>query len=142
MEIEQNLRRYGATGFGYGWQEDQEVIEFIYKEKHIRFVLKLPARKAAASLVASKRGRATDARIEATHQQMIRQAWRALALAIKAKLEMVESGIATFEVEFLAHIVMPDNKTFAEHAIPAIERALSTAEPPRLMLGPGRSAGE
>ena len=40
-----------------------------------------------------------------------RQRWRALNLAIKAKLEAVESGIVTFDQEFLAHIVGPSGQT-------------------------------
>jgi hypothetical protein len=40
-------------------------------------------------------------------KQAYHQRWRALALAIKA----VESGIATFEEEFLAHIALPNGST-------------------------------
>jgi hypothetical protein len=54
--------------------------------------------------------------------QACRQRWRALALVIKAKLEAVESGITTFEDEFLAHIVMPDGKRVADHVKPTIAR--------------------
>jgi hypothetical protein len=33
--------------------------------------------------------------------------WRALLLMIKAKVEAVESGVVTFEDEWLAHFVLP-----------------------------------
>ena len=56
-------------------------------------------------------------------EQACRQRWRALALVIKAKLEAVESGITTFEDEFLAHIVMPDGQTVATHIKPRIAEA-------------------
>ncbi len=39
---------------------------------------------------------------------------------IKATLEAVESGITTFEEEFLAHIVMPDGMTVGNHVRPTI----------------------
>lgn len=54
-------------------------------------------------------------------EQGCRQRWRALALVIKAKLEAVESGITTFEEEFLAHIVMPDGMTVGNHVRPTIQ---------------------
>jgi hypothetical protein len=49
--------------------------------------------------------------------------WRCLALVIKAKLEAVESGITTFEDEFLAHIMMPDGQTVGQHVRPNIASA-------------------
>jgi hypothetical protein len=61
-----------------------------------------------------------------------REGWRALVLAIKAKLEAVEAGITTFETEFLAHIVLPDGRTVGEHAIPKLEETLR-GEIPRLL---------
>jgi hypothetical protein len=50
-----------------------------------------------------------------------------LLLALRAKLEVVESGIATFDEEFLAHIVTPENMTVYE--------ALKMHEGGMLMLG-------
>jgi len=52
-----------------------------------------------------------------------RRRWLALLLVIKAKLEAVESGIITFEEEFLAHVVMPDGRTVLQHVQVPIERA-------------------
>ena len=47
--------------------------------------------------------------------------WRALRLVIQAKLEAVEAEITTFEEEFLAHIVLPDGQTVAQHVQPRVE---------------------
>ena len=52
----------------------------------------------------------------------------------KAKLEAVESGIATFEEEFMAHIVMPNGKTVGEMALPLIESAYKTNKHVPLLL--------
>src|SRR5262245_44396717 len=70
-------------------------------------------------------------------EQACRQRWRALALAIKAKLEAVESGIATFEEEFLAYVVMPDGQTVGQHVLPNVERAYSTGQMPPLLSAIG-----
>lgn len=64
-----------------------------------------------------------------------RQKWRCLALVIKAKLEAVESGIATFEDEFMANIVMPDGKTVGTHMRPKIEAAYQSNKMPALTFG-------
>ena len=66
-------------------------------------------------------------------EQSTRQRWRALLLVIKAKLEAVESEITEFESEFLAHIVMPDGATIAEHTLPMISKAYETGKMPKLL---------
>ena len=53
-------------------------------------------------------------------EQACRQRWRALSLCIKAKLEACESGITTFEEEFLAQLVLPGGVTVAEKIMPSI----------------------
>lgn len=74
-----------------------------------------------------------------TREQITRSRWRALLLCIKAKLEAVESKIETFEEAFLSHVIMPDGRTVAEHAIPAIEQAYSSGSMVALLPPPTRS---
>ena len=62
------------------------------------------------------------------------QRWRALLLVVKAKLEAVEAEIATFEEEFLPHIVLPNGRTVGEMALPEIERAYQGGRTPALLL--------
>ena len=69
----------------------------------------------------------------AHYEQMIRSRWSALALAIKAKLECVESKISTFEKEFLANIVLPNSQTMAERYIPEIAIAYESKTMPPLL---------
>jgi hypothetical protein len=129
-EIETVLTRYGAKGFAYATQEGQNGasrarIEFIANERRVRFDLSLPAmtdkrfRYTAAGRWRYPGNRA-DAQARADWEAETRRLWRALLLAIKAKLEVVQSGLAIFEEEFLANIVMPDGRTVGEHAMPAI----------------------
>jgi hypothetical protein len=49
-----------------------------------------------------------------------------LLLVIKAKLESVENNIATFEEEFLAHIVLPNDKTVADYVVPQVAAMYQT----------------
>lgn len=104
-EIERTLKRYGADRFAYFGEDTRAMIVFEAKNRRIQFTLPLPGEKN------DKNGRIT------------RQKWRALGLCIKAKLESVDSNIETFEEAFLAHVVMPDGKTVAEHTAERIAQA-------------------
>ena len=60
--------------------------------------------------------------VENALQKAERQRWRALYLVVRAKLEAVEAGIAVFEEEFMAFIVIPgQNQTIGEILLPRIE---------------------
>jgi hypothetical protein len=62
-----------------------------------------------------------------------RRRWRCLVITIKSKLECVENGIATFEQEFLAHIVLPGGRTMGQVAIPQIETSYKENKLPPLL---------
>ena len=64
--------------------------------------------------------RRTDKQMWAAYEQEVRRRWRALVLCVKAKLEVVESGISTFEQEFLAHIVVAGGKTIGQEMVPRL----------------------
>jgi hypothetical protein len=141
-EIEDTVRKYGASGFISGWHEDAAMIAFEMKGKRVKFVLPLPS-KTEKRFTHRNKGRTyahwvprspDDAARE--WEQACRQRFRALALAVKAKLEAVASGITTFEQEFLAHIVMPNGQTIGEVTIPRLEAAMIDSKLPPLLPGP------
>lgn len=123
-EIEATLKRYGATSFMYGSLPDRSVVAFEANGRRIKFDLPMPDPAGREFTHTPKqRQPRSPAQREQAYEQAVRQKWRALALCIKAKLEAVEAGITTFESEFLAHIVLPNGRTVAESAIPAIKDA-------------------
>jgi len=65
-------------------------------------------------------------------EQACKGRWRALFLAIKAKLVAVSEGISTVEEEFLAWMVLPNGRTAGEHFLPQIERAAESGDMPKL----------
>jgi hypothetical protein len=130
-EIEKTLARYGADQFMHGWDREMAVVGFRADGKYVRFVLPIPDRADFATTDRGKKRAAAAA--EKAYEQAVRQRWRALALVIKAKLEAVESGIVTFQEEFLAHFVLPDGTTVAEAAVPALEEAYLTGKMPRML---------
>jgi len=137
-EIERTLRRYGATAFGYGWQNNVATIIFELSARRILFQLPMPDPRANEfTLTATGRERSAAA-AEQAYEQAIRQRWRALALVIKAKLEAVDAGITTVEEEFLAHIQLPDGSTVGDWARPQLALAYERGQMPALMPGASR----
>ncbi len=127
-EIERILMRYGASGFAYANEPGRAMVMFHAEGRRIRFVLPLPL---IAEFRYDKDAKGRDitwrerpkARQESTHQQAIRTKWRCLVLAIKSKLECVESGIETFEQAFLANILLANNETVGQAVIPRLAEA-------------------
>lgn len=137
-EIEHLIVRYGATSTAFMNAAGRAMILFEAKGRRIMFELKLPD---IADKQFEQDGRGTRRTPEKRHgvwEQACRQRWRALALVIKAKLEAVESGITTFEDEFMAHIVMPDGQTVGTHIKPKIAQAYETGSMLPLLPGPSR----
>lgn|SRR3990167_231325 len=132
-EIQKTLVRYGAQKFAYMSQDCAAMVVFEAKNRRVRFVLPLP--NPADRKFTHTSGRDNERSPEAAYkewEQACRQSWRALLLSIKAKLETVESGIATFEDEFLSYILLPGNKTFGERMIPKIDEIYKAGKVPAL----------
>lgn len=122
MEIERTLVRFGADQFMYGSKAESAVIAFRAQGRHVRFLLPLPSPEKYRSAAAMERE--------------TRRCWRAMGLCIKAKLESVATGIETFEESFLAHVVLPNGMTLAEHAAPMLEQMHKDGKmPPLLSFG-------
>lgn len=140
-EIERILMRYGADQFAYGWTEDGAVIQFRADGRYVKFVLPMPA-KTERRFTHVNRGRTHESwqprTADAAHkawEQETRRMWRALALAVKAKLEVVASGISSFENEFMGNIVLPSGETVGEWMAPQIDEAYGNGGmPERLQL--------
>lgn len=123
-EIEKILQRYGADDFAYATNRERAMIAFAVHDRNIRFTVPLPDRNSREfTMTPTGKFQRTAAEAEKAYEQAVRQKWRALALMVKAKLEAVESGIVTFEQEFMPHIVLPGGATVYETAAPAIDQA-------------------
>lgn len=133
-EIERTLQRWGADQFMYGWDRDQAVVGFIMRDRQLRFVLAMPDRNAKEFLFTpARKTRRTDAQAYEAWEQACRQRWRALNLVIKAKLEAVESGISTFDNEFLAQLVLPNGQTVGDAVTPQLIDGIESNSMPSLL---------
>ena len=137
-EIEATVRRYGADGFMSAWADDRATIQFRCQNRHVRFTMDLPKRteKRFTEYKRSDFGPThTREPVAAAKlwEQACRQKRRALALLVKAKLEAIDSNIGTFESEFLANIVLPDNSTVYERTKDHIAIAYESGRMPNLL---------
>lgn len=144
LEIERTLRRWNADAFMYGQDRDRAIVGFMLRGRQIRFEVAVPDRadKAFKWTNHNPPRRRTLRQEEDAYQQSIRQRWRALNLVIKAKLEAVESGIATFENEFLAQLVLPNGMTVGDAVTPRIIEGIESNVMPALLPDFGPKAIE
>lgn len=137
-EIERLLQKHGCDDFGYRNSRTKAQVAFKMSDRTVRFDLDLPDPERFRVSKGQRRVvRRTDAQVTKLWEQACRQRWRALALVIKAKLEAVEAGISTVEIEFLGHTVVPGGQVFHEVALPQIHHALQSGRFPTTPLLPG-----
>lgn len=135
--IEQMLNAHDCRKFSSGIdrQAGRAALQFELANRLLRFEIQWPTTIAALSgpwLAKWKRASRMDSgRFLA---QIERQRWRAMHLVIKAKLEAVSGGVATFDEEFLPYIVLPGGRTVSQEMVPLIEQAYTDGRMPRLPL--------
>lgn len=136
-EIEALLARYKAASFASFIKPAEAIIAFEMRERKIMFRLPLPDQNAREFAATPVRGNyRSPEQKHAAWEQACRSRWRALLLSIKAKLEAVEIGIALFEDEFLANIMMAGGQTVGEIVRPRIEQAYREGRDIPLLPGP------
>jgi hypothetical protein len=116
-DIEKMLAAHRCSQYGTAidYTLNTARVQFRAYDRVVRFVISLPKR---------------DMR---NFDQLERQRWRQLLLVIKAKLEAVENQIATFEEEFLAHVVLPNDQTVGPILAPMIAAAYQTGHMPEAL---------
>jgi hypothetical protein len=135
--IKRTLRRYGASRFGVF--EDMEStmkasVMFSFAGLDIRIDVEMPGAEDQEFHVSEAGRQRKPAAAYAAYEQAIRRRWRCLLLAIKAKLEAVETGISTVDIEFMPFIVMGDGRTVGEHLLPSLLKAAELGKMPRKLL--------
>lgn len=126
-EIEQTLIRYGAEEFFYGTSSRGSGVGFKYKGRVIKMNVPMPDRRNYPD---NQSG-------ETKWMRAQRRLWRVLLLALKAKLELVDSGLTTFEDEFLAQTCLPKSAgggTVSDYLQPQIQKMVESGKMPDLLL--------
>ncbi len=124
IEIEKILKRYGIDNFFFGTSPQGDGIGFNYKGRTVKFGIPLPKRD---DYKATNTG-------EQNFKRANRQRYRVLVIALKAKLEMVDIGLTTFEEEFLAQTCLADGNTVSEFMeLPQNLKLLEKTGTPKLL---------
>src|SRR6185312_2630553 len=89
IEIERTLERYGAASFFYASEPGSVIVGFKAHDRIIKMRLPLPKREDFRLQPRSTWRERTKEAQESAFEQAVRERWRRLALAIKAKLEVV-----------------------------------------------------
>lgn len=111
MEVDRYLNKRGAEAFATMSDAHRFVLQFRLKDRSVRFVVPTPAWPKTGT---------ADQRKRVVERELQRR-WRALLLVLKAKFESIDSGITTFDQEFLAQMVAGDGRTVGEILVPEIE---------------------
>lgn len=119
------------------------IVQFRSHGRIVRFTLRLPDPQDKA-FRAPGRGQwsllpENSPTVRKRFEQSERTLWRALLLVIKAKLEAVENKISTFEEEFMAQIVLPNDRTVGDVVTPMIDRAYESGTMPASLMLAERS---
>jgi hypothetical protein len=117
-ELETLLRKAGAGQMVMGSDAARDMIM-------VGFTIE--ARQFRIKATTARPSRRCDA------EQLEREAWRALVLIVKAKLEVVAMGHSDLQTEFLANIVLPDGSTVADDVLPKIAAAYELGTMPMLL---------
>ena len=143
-EIERLLARHKCVKFMAGVDHEAHLatVQFQAHNRIVKFEIGLPdPNDPKHKRIRNSYLQRTASGVAKVIEQEERTRWRALLLVIKAKLEAVESGIATFEDEFLAHVLLPNQQTVAQYIGPEVDRIYVTGQMPAadrlLAAGPG-----
>ncbi|MFC4398352.1 hypothetical protein, partial [Arthrobacter sedimenti] len=116
--IERALVGFGATEVRFSQRGDVNAITFRATGRQFRIVLSLPQSAGSAG---DRGGLEQVQGHEVTAKALelkARRFWHAFALATDAKLAAVTAGVVTLESEFLAHVVLPGNRTVLDELEP------------------------
>ncbi len=122
QQIEKLLTDWGINEFFFGTSPRGDGIGFKYKDNVYKFNVPTPKKSNYYS--------------NATYQRELRRRWRVLYMSLKMELEKINSGLTTFEDQFLAMRCLPDGSTVSDFMnLPENLELLHKAEMPRLLTG-------
>src|SRR4051812_41545376 len=99
-ELERVLQRYGAGEVLFVEADANASIQFELQGRYVQLALPLPdPQHARFTHTPTGKPRGAVAQ-ERAYEQALREHWRSLVVAVRGKLQSVESGISTFEQEF------------------------------------------
>ena len=135
QELEKLVGKHGATGFGYGRDDNEQRTRVVFRiaDRMVRFEVVTPDWHDFISTTTGRR-RTQAAAMEFAAAEEKRR-WRALVLVIKALLVAIADGVITLSDAFLPYTLLPSGATVGEWAAPQLDTAYATATMPTLLPG-------
>ncbi|WP_284977074.1 hypothetical protein [Arthrobacter sp. efr-133-TYG-104] len=130
--VERALMNSGATDVRFSQRGCLSAIAFRACGRQFRIVISLPQPNGTAGVpsdVAEAHGQAVTTKAQ---ELSARRFWQAFAFSTDAKLAAVAAGVATLESEFLAHVVLPGNRTVIDELEPVIASAYRSGQRPSI----------
>jgi hypothetical protein len=128
--IERALVGYGATDVLFSHLGKLSAIAFKGDGRQYRLIVSPPQPDGTPPLPDdTAEGPLREAGAK-TFEGATRRFWYTLAMAIEAKLAAAAAGTATLESEFLAHVVLPGNRTVLDELEPIIDTAYRSGRHP------------
>lgn len=134
-ELESLLHKHGATSIAM--LRDNEGVMLVFEMRGRRVKLAITNPNPGDYKFTPARVLRSSAQVDGAVQNEIKRRWRALVLIVKAKLELIASGGSSFEIEFMAHTMLPNGQTVGEVMLPRIAKSYTDNTMPPLRLGTG-----
>ena len=137
-EIEALLAKAGADSIAVVSEPHQAMIAFRMRGSAYRFTLPIPAIDQLRARRA-KEGLRTEslAVMQRQRDQLIRSRWRALLLALKAKIEAARAGIIDLEVALMPFAIIPGGRIVADEVLPKLAEMRTSGRVVPLLPGAG-----
>jgi len=130
-EADRIVRAHGASKVGVMTDGNGGVVLFELDGQAYKFEVANPDPRDRA-IRENKAGYVLpQGQITARYEAELRRRWRVLIIALKVKFEIVESGAATIEREFLPYAMLPGG-TVGELLEPELARARESGERPNI----------
>ncbi len=126
MEIQRILMRWGADKVGFLSSRTKAEIFFEYRGKQFRMSIDLPdPGEERFTLTPTGRKRRAEPQVFAEWEKETRRLWRSLRTVVKAMLIAVEDGVFEFDEAFLPFMLLSNNQTFGQAALPKIDKLVA-----------------
>ena len=121
-QIQDELEKFGIDEFFFGTSPRGQGIGFTYQGRVYKMNVPLPTRDSNTT--------------DRQYEQSLRQRWRILRMTLKMKLEEINTGVMSFEDEFLAQMVLPNGTTVSDFMkLPENVARLEKTQMPKLLSG-------
>ena len=129
IEIERMIAKHGGGDVLAGTLSGKAFVQFRMKSRWVRLSVPTPTINDPRVQRGPNGGHRTEAQKKTAIDGELRRRWRALVLLVKAKFAAIDDGVTQFEEEFLAHVIIDQNRTVYDVMRENIDQHYITGQP-------------